>query len=525
MFYSILFPTQEQHKRPRRQNEPPYFKDLNLDQVFDPILTEEKGFGLKEKRDFGLESIFYTPLDDPDVIAYRQDVMRELENDGPRGLIAGFADTINGIGNVTGTIRDALMSTEKWQDNYLTRGQLLDCAEKYCRATVMFSRSLSAAVLSSAGLRGFSEYLAAYVQSDGFQAMNERAKGLREKFSTVQFCMLVKGGTIRVRPFEEQPDIAKDILATFAKFGKDDGGDYSIHVQQPPQDIRMEATILNMVAGFNKDIFGDLDSFCAKYFNFEDETLLRFTREVQFYLLWLEFIAPMRRNGLSFCYPKLCRTPDDLYCRGGFDLSLAYSIGAQRHTIVPNDFELRAPERILVVTGPNQGGKTTFARAFGQIHHLASLGLCVPGSGAALYLFDSILTHFGREEDLATLNGKLQEDLVRLRDMLKAATGRSIIIVNEIFASTTLTDAVSLGKRMMDALAELGAPAVIVTFLDELAGHGPETVSMMSTVDKEDASRRTFQIVRKPPDGLAYAMSLTKKHRLTYEQLNGRLKK
>jgi DNA mismatch repair ATPase MutS len=186
---------------------------------------------------------------------------------------------------------------------------------------------------------------------------------------------------------------------------------------------------------------------------------------------------------------------------------------------------LKAPERIIVITGPNQGGKTTFARAFGQVHWLASLGLCVPGREARLFLFDNILTHFVREEDMSALDGRLQDDLKRLHGMLEKATSRSIIIINEIFSSTTLSDALTLGGYMMEAISTLRAPAVVVTFLDELASHGPETVSMMSTVEKDDPTQRTYKIIRKPADGLAYAIHIASKYRLTYKQLCRRLGK
>ena len=142
---------------------------------------------------------------------------------------------------------------------------------------------------------------------------------------------------------------------------------------------------------------------------------------------------------------------------------------------------------------------------------------------AKRHLFDNILTHFGREEDLSTLNWKLQDDLVRLHGLLEKATSRSIIIVNEIFSSTTLSDALTLGGYMMDAISALGAPAVVVTFLDELASHGSDTVSMMSTVKEDDPTQRTYKIIRKPPDGLAYAMHIASKYRLTYKQLCRRL--
>lgn len=514
MFYSILFPTREQYGQPRRTGAPDCFRDLNLDQIFAPILKAKKGFEL--------EGFFYTALHDPEIIAYRQDVLRELENDGLRALFTGFSKTVCGLGRDMNTIRKALASDGSWNNNYLARGHMLDCADRYCLTVSSLSEGLSRLTLRSAGLRGFAGYLRSYCASEGYTGLCSHVRRLRGGLSTVEYCMLIKNGTIRVRKYEGQADHSRQILAAFEKFRQGDVKDYRQELPEEPHAAHVEAAVLRMLAELYPDIFADLNGFCSKYSLFDEEKIFRFSREIQFYLSWLDAILPLRETGLPFNCPKLCNAPEHLYDLDGFDLALA---AVAREKTVTNDFVLNTPENIIVVTGPNQGGKTTFARAFGQIHFLASLGLCVPGREAALYLFDSILTHFGREEDLSTLNGKLQDDLVRLHELLSKATGRSIIIVNEIFASTTLSDALSLGGHMMDAFSALGAPAVVVTFLDELAFHGPETVSMMSTVREDDPAQRTYKIIRKPPDSLACAMYIAGKHGLTYEQLSRRLKK
>lgn len=513
MFYSILFATEEQFKEPRQTNAPVCFKDLNLDQIVAPILDVRK--------EYELEGFFYTALHDPAIIIYRQNIIREMENRELCSLLTQFSKTIYALGRCMNTIRKALTSKDSWDNNYLARGHMLDYAEQYCRTISAVSGELPKFQLHSLGLCGFEKYLSAYCMSEGFTGLCTSVRRLREELSTVKYCMLIKNGTIRVRKYEGQEDHSRQILATFEKFRQGDVKDYHHKLREEPSAAHVEAAVLDMVAGLYKDIFEDLNSFCSEYRHFDDETLVRFSREIQFYLSWLNYIRPIQEAGLPFHYPKICDSPECLYNLGGFDLALASVI---REKTITNDFVLNTPERIIVVTGPNQGGKTTFARAFGQAHYLAALGLCVPGKEGALFLFDNIFTHFGREEDLSTLNGKLQDDLVRLHELLETATDRSVIIVNEIFSSTTLNDALSLGGHMIDSFTALGALCIVVTFLDELAFHGPETVSMMSTVKEDNPAERTYEIVRKPPDGLAYAMYIAGKHGLTYEQLNRRLK-
>jgi len=506
-FHSILFDKDNIQRESAEQ--PAYFTDLNLDQVINDITAK--------KQEYNLKPFFYTPLRDADTIYYRHEVLRDLEKDTLMTLIRAFSEKMV-------LVRRYLALVDKLDFNYHKKGWFLEAAFIYCDAVADLAHALGRAEITSRGFLAFRAFLMDYEHSSAFESLAADVQKVKSGLSDVKYSIIIQSGKFSVRKFEGETDYSVEVEKTFEKFKQGAVKDYRLALNKGTGMNHIEAIILDYVALLYPESFAVLDHFCESHRHFMNETLRVFDREIQFYIAYLEHIAEFKRQGLVFCYPQVSAKNRNEYDYGGFDLALARTLLNTEKPVICNDFHLKDSERVIVVTGPNQGGKTTFARTFGQLHFLASLGCSVPGSEAKLFLFDQILTHFEKEEDIRNLRGKLQDDLVRIHEILARATPDSVLILNEIFASTTLKDAVFLSKEIMARVLELDLLGVWVTFIDELATLSEKTVSMVSTVQPDNPALRTFKIVRKPADGLAYALSIAEKHRLTYAQIKERIK-
>lgn len=509
-FHTILFPPGLEDLRSERSVPPACFVDLNLDQIIAAIV---------EKRDEAvLRPIFYSPYRNETIVRYRQEVFSDLERPDLYAVFPPFGEAMRAV-------RANLEYAGKISAKCHRATVLLRAVSIYCDSVAALLRDLQSVIPNAPGLRSFLAYLATYIRSRRFIELAAEARDIRQTLAGLSYGMLFLGDRVMVRKYASEPDYTVTILERFAKFRE---GDVHPPAPQKPKDDfslnHIEEGILEFVGRLFPDEFRRLDAFAAQHVNFIDEVIARFDREIGFFVAYLEFIDPLKRTGLSFCHPEVSISSKDTSATGSFDLALARKRLKENGTVVSNDFFLTGVERLLVVSGPNQGGKTTFARMFGQLHFLASLGCPVPGRFVRLFLPDQIFTHFERGEDITNLRGKLEDELVRLHKSCEVMTRNSVVVLNEMFNSTSLDDQVFLSTKILEKILAVDAIGVCVSFIDALSTLSEKTVSMVSTVDPDDPARRTFEIVRKPADGLAYAISLAEKRGVTYERLRNRVR-
>lgn len=503
-FYSILSLSQHDQTDPLSWCA----TDLYLDQIVDAVAGGPP--------DSATRQLFSRWARDDDEINYRHEVFQDLEKDAVRQTAEAFVGAIS-------TLQRECERAQTIRHLRQRQGWILHAMSTYCAAVKQLQSELCAQNITSRGLRNLRNYLDEYCSSAKFQSLLNGTFSTEKALGELRYTLHIKDLTVGVDMYRGEDDYCAVVSTLFERFRQGSGRDYRIRFPDYSDMNHVEEQILDCVATLHPAVFAQCQQHCERHAHFVDPALDRFATEVLFYLHYLTFLSRFTDAGLQFCYPTICAAPQGIYAEGVFDAALATKQLRQGTLPVHNDFRLSQHERIIIVTGPNQGGKTTFARMVGQLCYLAALGCPVPAARAALHLPDRVFTHFERQESIRTLHGKLDDELERIHTILGQATARSVLVMNESFSSTTVEDALSISSEVLHRIDAIGCIAVYVTFLDELAELLPSCVSMVGGVDETDPTTRTYQFTRRPPDGLAYAAALADKYGLSTRILSRRV--
>ena len=254
-------------------------------------------------------------------------------------------------------------------------------------------------------------------RSDGFAALAADTRALKAELAEVSYSVHIRGSRVKVGRSRASPTEAREVQATFARFKRERVRDYRVSVgrlgrhepRRGPDARAGRPAAIRTCSRSSTD-------HCARHAGYLDPTIATFDREVQFYLAYLEFIAPLRppawRSAIPACPRRVARrsAPSD-----AFDLALAEQARPRRRPVVCNDFHLDRPGADPRRHRP-EPGRQDDVRAHvrpAALPRQPRAARC-PARDAQLFLPDRIFTHFEREEDIDDLRGKLEDELVRI---------------------------------------------------------------------------------------------------------------
>jgi len=230
--------------------------------------------------------------------------------------------------------------------------------------------------------------------------------------------------------------------------------------------------------------------------------------ELGFYVGCLNLRDRLARKGEPICFPVPLASGKAMFsARGLYDPCLSLSV---KPRVVGND--VSADGKLLVMmTGPNQGGKSTLLRGIGLAQLMMQCGMFVPAQSFRANVCDGVFTHFKREEDAGMKSGKLDEELSRMNSIVDAISPNSVVLLNESFASTNEREGSEIARQIVRALAERGIKVFYVTHLFDLAQgfhRGKMDTALFLRAERLADGRRTFRLVEGTPLPTSHAEDL-----------------
>lgn len=193
--------------------------------------------------------------------------------------------------------------------------------------------------------------------------------------------------------------------------------------------------------------------------------------------------------------------------KGLYDICLTLLL-AQR--VVGNDAQADQKD-LVMITGANQGGKSTFLRSIGLAQLLMQCGMFVPAEAFCARVCSGLFTHYKREEDTAMTSGKLDEELSRMSGMVDNITPQSMILFNESFAATNEREGSEIARQIVSALLEKHIQVFFVTHQYALA-HGFYEKKLDNAIflqaERQNSGTRSFKIVEGEPQPTSFGEDL-----------------
>lgn len=234
-------------------------------------------------------------------------------------------------------------------------------------------------------------------------------------------------------------------------------------------------------------------------------TMLR--AELGFYVSCLNLRGQLVAAGQPVTFPEpTALTAWDLTCADLRDICLAL----RTDHVVGHDVDAGG-RPLMIITGANSGGKSTFLRSLGLAQLMMQSGMFVAARSFRASICKGIFTHFIREEDPAMISGRLDEELARMSAIADQIIPGSLILFNESFAATNEREGSEIGRQVVTALLEAGIRVLLVTHHFDLADsfhrQSPYPTLFLRALRQPDG-RRDFKLAAAPPLPTSYGADI-----------------
>ena len=435
--------------------------------------------------------------DDLDTITYRQDVLR---------------DCLNHPGVVRALYQIPIASKENKQRHWMGifsryPGGILSSAREMLQMFLGLLRNLReiadehAGEFESEGFTTFFAMIQEELDDDYLDSVEEHLHRLRFRYGVLISAELGKGleGTnyvLRRSDIEDQSWLER-------AFGPKPRS-YSFTI--PPRDNHGAEALgelrnrgINLVANALAQSADHIDSFL---------NMLRV--ELAFYVGCLNVAERLSELDEPICFPDTVSANQRWRTfRGLYDVSLALTM---KRKVVGNNVNANGKD-LMIITGANQGGKSTFLRSLGLSQLMMQCGMFVPAESYAANVCKGLFTHYRREEDVSMESGKFDEELGRMSAIADHIAPHSMVLFNESFAATNDREGSEIAVQIIRALLEEDMMVFFVTHLYECAHafyeKGMDNVIFLRAERQSDGSR-TFKLVRGRPLVTSYGEDLYK---------------
>lgn len=541
--------------------------DLALDSVI-------KAMPIKESEQNMIMNVLSKVTNDPSLIEYRCDVFDDIyKNPSMREELLSILDKINFLHDYGGFSREYDESATVW--DLMHR---LDEINDYIKCVDALHECLQNKNLSSKGLIGLREYVEKIYSENGFSELKKDISklnldtselksitlgvNLNDRFEAVSIGLV----SINNKYFTKSGVISnfcdhlskKDQISNSTEWNNDYKYD-----EVTEKDVTKIGSVLNrtgaMYAAMQNPIFaaygvaavaeGDSTKDSPVYLNrvvntmisgmvkrlkevlnrYVSVTITNMTDlipELLFYVRFAELIEKLSKNGATFSKAEVIKEGNfSVKAQEIYNIKLLLSQKENSDSIVTNDFYFDNEHRLYILTGANRGGKTTITQTVGQLFVLAQSGIYIPGKSFLFSPVDSVFTHFPADEDKTFDLGRLGEECKRFKDIFKAATEKSLILMNETFSTTSFEEGYFIARDSVKALLKKGVRTIYNTHMHKLSIDIEEInkeaceAKAFSLIVHNEGEKRSYKIEVAPPQGKSYASDIAKKYGVTYELL------